>query len=155
MSAPLCAECAVRLRVSSLTINEGYDKEAVVDDIAVLFLDEPVPSEYDLPNVTLDDGTWSTPGSTLIVAGWGALEDGDDAPYVRSFVRSFAHSFIRLFDTFSFASGAHSSSSVHFCFGSVSVLHQLISQVPGYCANGRGGRDRHQRWFNILHDGAR
>ena len=62
------------MRVSSITLHPDYDTETLDNDIAILYLSEAVPDYVSLPNVTLDDGTFTAIGSDLIVSGWGAID---------------------------------------------------------------------------------
>ncbi len=83
-SSPLCVDCAVRMAVSSVTIHPSYDSTTFDNDVAVLHLVEPIPDAIDLPAVSLDDGTLDEPGTTLVIAGWGALAnavEGQTTPF--------------------------------------------------------------------------
>ena len=67
------------MSVGSVQLHPDYNVNQDVDsDVAVMYLDAAVPSEYDMPNVVLDDGTFTQEGSELLIGGWGATASDSD-----------------------------------------------------------------------------
>jgi len=73
------------MKVASVSLHPQYDDETLENDVAILYLEEPIPDTVALSTVTLDDGTWTGVGDDLIIAGWGALNDPPDPDEASSY----------------------------------------------------------------------
>lgn len=66
-------QCTESIAVTCVINHPEYDSWSMVNDIALLKLERDVTCTDEINFVSLDDGTYSTPGTTVKVAGWGAL----------------------------------------------------------------------------------
>jgi secreted trypsin-like serine protease len=80
-----------RIKVSKIVIHAGYDPQSVIKDVALLQLATPTS----VPPLALAhpaDNGMTTPGSRVIVIGWGATQEGGNISDELRFVRLTARS---------------------------------------------------------------
>jgi len=85
-----------RIKVTKIVQYPGYNDKTVTGDVALLQLAAPVPATVTpLPIAHPGDSTAQTPGTRVLVVGWGATEEGgdisDELRYVHLTVRSHGY----------------------------------------------------------------
>ena len=73
-----CHACTESIDAKTVIIHAGYDSSTMVNDIALIELERAVTCVDEIDFPWLDDGTYSTAGTTVKTAGWGALAEGGD-----------------------------------------------------------------------------
>lgn len=66
-------QCTESIAVTCVINHPRYNSGSMMNDIALLKLERDVTCTDEINFVSLDNGTYSTPGTTVKVAGWGAL----------------------------------------------------------------------------------
>ena len=69
-------ECTESIDVKTLINHAGYDSATLVNDIALIELERAVTCVDTIGFPWLDDGSYSTAGTTVKTAGWGSLTYG-------------------------------------------------------------------------------
>jgi secreted trypsin-like serine protease len=80
-----------RIKVTKIVVHAGYDPQSVIKDVALLQLATPA-SVPPLPLAHPADDGMTTPGSRVVVIGWGATQEGGDISDELRFVRLTARS---------------------------------------------------------------